>query len=196
MERTLVFADWLLELLQLHFLWIVYIFRGWIVGGIFPSTAAVYAVIRHWLSKKEPQSLSKLFKQYYMENFKVANILGWTFLSVTFITVMNFLYLPYYPGGLRMIMYSIIISFILIILVGWIYLFPIIVHYHLSISNYFIVIIKQGFTSILGTIMQLLFLGIYLYCVYTLPALLLLFGIVPFVLVQMAVNINIFQESK
>lgn len=49
MNRVLVFAEWLLELLKLHAYWIVYLFKGAIIFGVFPATAAMYGIVRQWL---------------------------------------------------------------------------------------------------------------------------------------------------
>lgn len=79
MSKTVKLTDWIFEIFSLQILWIIHIFKGFIVLGIFPSIAAVFAVVRHWLLKREVESLSYIFKQYYKENFKTANILGWFF---------------------------------------------------------------------------------------------------------------------
>lgn len=196
MGRTLFFTDWLLEILKLHFFWILYLLRGWVIAGIFPSTAAMYAVVRHWLMKKEAGTLSHLYKQYYQENFKAANILGWMFFVVTCIIAINIYYLPYYSEGMRLVMYPILLFFAVIVFIGWLYVFPTIVHYAFSISNYFVVILRMGFASLSGIIMQVFILGIFILGVYILPSVLVIFGITPLVLVQMAISYNIFQKLR
>lgn len=45
----------------LHIQWLLHVVKGFIIAGIFPSTAAVYAVIRDLLLKKEIDSLSNTF---------------------------------------------------------------------------------------------------------------------------------------
>ena len=194
MKRAFVFTDWLAEVLGLHFFWVLYVLKGWIFMGIFPATAAVYAVVQHWMKKEEPIALSDLYKKHYEENYKAANILGWMFLAVTCILLANIYYLPYYPETLRLVMYPVLLSFTFILLISWLYLFPAVVRFNVPAANYFAVILKIGFTSFTGIMMQLFFLGIYLTVIYMLPALLLLFGLVPFVFLQMAVMFNIFQK--
>lgn len=196
MSRALVFAEWLYEILKLHFLWMIYIIRGIIVAGIFPATAAMYAVVRHWQLKREPKPISELFKQFYHENFKIANQLGWLFLLASFALISNFLYIPTYPEKFRVVMYAIILSLAVFLLILWIYVFPVIVHYKLSVANLFTVMLKAGFVSLSGIIMQVLFVGIFLTIVYNLPALFVLFGITPLALVQVAVSINVFNKIK
>jgi|SRR5690625_393200 len=196
MSRAFIFAEWLLEILKLHFLWIGYTFRGLVVAGLFPATAAVYAVVRHWQLKREARPTAVLFKQYYKENFKTSNALGWMFFVITGIIVVNFLYIPNYPEKMRLVMYGVIFFFAFLLAIAWIYVFPVIVHYDLSIPELFTVTLRSGFISLSGLIMQLLFAGIIVMLIYKLPALFVLFGVVPLSLVQVAVSINVFDKLK
>lgn len=194
MSKTVKLTDWIFEILNLQFLWIIYLFKGFIIMGIFPSTAAVFAVIRHWLMKKEDTSISLLFKQYYKENFKLANKLGWFFFFVTLIVTVNFIYTPYYPQQIRMIMYAAIVFMSILLFIAWVYLFPAIVHYKLSIYELFLVILKAGFSSLIGVIMQVISAAIIIFILWKLPAMLLLFGIIPFAFTQTAVSMKVFYE--
>ncbi|MDQ0253236.1 putative membrane protein YesL [Evansella vedderi] len=193
MNRVFVFAEWLYELLKLHFYWIVYILKGFVVLGIFPSTAAMYSVVRHWLRDEYHEEQSKLYKKFYSENFVVANIYGWMLTATSGVIALNVLFIPYYTDTLKIIMYAIIIFFTILLIILWSYTFPVIAHYALPTKNYFLVILKTGVFSITATIMQLLLLGIYLFIIYFFPPLVILFGITPFVIVQMAISNNIFR---
>lgn len=192
MSKTAKITDLLYEILRLQFYWIIYIFRGGIVAGIFPSTAAVFAIIRSQLLKKEDESLSKLFRLFYCENFKVANILGGSFALVTGVIIINFFYIPYYPESMRVSMYAIIVFMSFLLLIVWIYLFPTIVHFKLSISKLFLVILKTGFSSLFGTIIQIIVLGLLSLFMFRFPVFIFMFGIIPFALVQMLVSIHLF----
>src|SRR5690625_1115284 len=103
MFKTVKIMDWLYEILRVHFYWILYLLKGFIIVGIFPATAAVFAIFRQRLLKRELEPLDKLFRQYYKENFKVANIFGWLLMIVTLSVLVNFFYIPFYPVKLQMI---------------------------------------------------------------------------------------------
>lgn len=196
MSKTAKITDWIFELFHLHFQWIIYTLRGFIIAGLFPSIAAIFAVIRHWLLKGKTEMLSKLFKQYYNENFKVANIFGWSILLITIAIITNFLYTPYYPESIQLIMYTALIFMSVILFIIWVYLFPTIVHFKLSNQELFLVMLKAGFSSVLGLGLQILFIGILLLIIFRLPALLLFFGFTPLAFFQMLVSIKIFNKSS
>ncbi|MEI3612497.1 YesL family protein [Pseudogracilibacillus sp. SO30301A] len=194
MSKTAKITDLIFELFHLHFQWIIYTLKGFVIAGLFPSIAAIFAVIRHWLLKGRTEMLTKLFKQYYDENFRVANIFGWSVLLITLVVITNFIYMSYYPENIRLIMYAILVFMSIILFIIWVYLFPTIVHYKLSNHDLFLVMLKTGFSSILGLVLQIIFIGILLLIIFRLPALLLFFGLTPLAFFQMMVSIKIFNK--
>src|SRR5690625_7032563 len=74
-------------------------------------------------------------------------------------------------------MYGVIFFFAFLLAIAWIYVFPVIVHYDLSIPELFTVTLRSGFISLSGLIMQLLFAGIIVMLIYKLPALFVVFGV-------------------
>src|SRR5690625_7867515 len=103
MFKAFIFDELLLEILKLHFLWIGYIFRGLVVAGLFPATAAVYAVVRHWQLKREARPTAVLFKQYYEDNFKTSNALGWMCFVIAGVIGVDFLYIANYAEKMRLV---------------------------------------------------------------------------------------------
>ncbi|GEM_PF-1896647 len=196
MSKVAKVTDLIFELFQLHFQGIIYTLKGFIIVGLFPSIAAIFAVVRHWLLKGRKEMLNKLFKQYYKENFKTANLFGWSFLLVTIAVIINYLYTPYYPKNMQLIMYTALVFMSVMLFIIWVYLFPVIVHYKLSYQELFLVMLKTGFSSILGIGVQVIFIGILLLIILKLPALLLFFGITPFAFFQMMASIKIFDKLK
>lgn len=196
MGRTFSFSERVLQVVTLHFFWILFMLRGFIVAGFFPSTAALYAVIRELARKKSIQSISVLYKKHYKDNFKVSNVLGWLFLLVTLIIITNYIYIPLYSDVVRLVMYTIIFLFTFLLLIIWTYFFPVITQYKLSYTEYFVMIFRMGFASLSALIVQILILGIYFVLIYLSPALLLLIGIVPLVYIQLFVSKSILQLNK
>ncbi|RKL66963.1 hypothetical protein CR203_14150 [Salipaludibacillus neizhouensis] len=197
MNRIITMAEWLYELLVLQALWIIYIFRGILIMGFFPATAAVYAITRNWIRKSEKLDTIKTFKEYYHEYFRNSNILGWSFLLISGIVMMNFLYIPYYSeNALRIGMYGLLIFLGLILLSLWSFLFPVLVHFDIKRTrDYALAMVKTALYSPLGLILQLLLIGIYSMCIYLLPPLIIVFGVIPLALIQLGVTLNIFRES-
>ncbi|MEV0345524.1 DUF624 domain-containing protein [Nonomuraea sp. NPDC050680] len=72
-----------LRLFRLHLLWLGWTLVGGGLLGIFPATAAVYAVVRRDLmGRGEPSRLRAEFGAAWREQFRGANILGYSFLGL------------------------------------------------------------------------------------------------------------------
>ncbi|WP_077622335.1 YesL family protein [Sediminibacillus massiliensis] len=186
MKRVLVFADWLWEMLILQFHWFFYVVKGAFLFGIFPATAALYAVIRHWLKNggKEGE-IQELYKKFYKENFRNANISGWLIVIAGVMVYLNWVSLAYITNPVaKMALYGIIILFSVLILVIWLFLFPVLVHYQLSWLNYFILSLRLGFTYLPITLLQLFLLGICAVLLLNFPAISVLFGLTIIALLQ------------
>ncbi|WP_052400600.1 YesL family protein [Oceanobacillus jeddahense] len=194
MSKMVKLTNWIFEILSLHMFWLIYIFKGFIILGIFPSTAAVFAVIRNWLLNGESKSIPMLFKQYYKENFKISNILGWFLTILTFTVIVNFIYTPYYLEQIQIIMYTAIILMSILLFISWGYLFPAIVHYRLAVYELFLVVLKAGFSSLKGMVIQVISVLILFLLILKLPGLLLVFGVVPLAFMQMVISMKVFYE--
>ncbi|WP_161485706.1 MULTISPECIES: DUF624 domain-containing protein [Gracilibacillus] len=196
MNRTFVFSDWLWELLQLHLLWLWHILKGAVVLGVFPATAALYAIVRHWMLHRPTEKLSHLFKTYVQDNYWLANKIGYTLLFLTVMMMLNFLYVPLYSEVFRLIMYALLTLFSIILLIEWIYFIPVIIHWEGMGRSYFVLIFQFGVQSLSAFLLQLLFAGIFLWIVYLFPALLLLFGMIPIAFLQMAVINHLYERLQ
>ena len=196
MSKTVKFTDWLYEILTLHFRWVVYLFKGFIVLGFFPATSAVFAVVRDRILNKDIASLPQAFKQYYHENFRTANILGWLFTFITGIVILNLFLIPYYPEAVHLLMYAIIAFTSFILIISWIYLFPTIVHFQLPIKELFLVILKTGFSSIPAIVIQIIAMMIILLISLRFLAFFILFGVTPYALIQMSFSLRLFKRFQ
>lgn len=187
---------WLWEILKLHFNWIIYTIKGAVVLGAFPSTAAVYAVARHWLINDDKDEIAILFKKFYSENFKIANILGWITLLFSMIIYLNWRILPLLDQPvLKIFMYGIVIFITILVMLFWLYLFPTLVNYSLRWFEYILVGINFAITNISFTILQVVLIGIYVILAVNYPPLILLFGLCIIVIVQMYFCTYIFKKQ-
>ena len=75
------FFEWVTKLALLNLLWLLFSLVGGILLGIFPSTLAMFAVIRQWLQGDTQLSIRKSFWRYYKADFWKGNALG-AFLSI------------------------------------------------------------------------------------------------------------------
>ncbi|WP_156323950.1 hypothetical protein [Bacillus sp. JCM 19034] len=118
------------------------------------------------------------------------------FTVVSVIIFFNFLFIPNYPDALRVVMYAIVIFLAILILLAWLYLFPVIVHYQLNVRDYIRVILRVAVESVPSILVQLMILAIYAGIVNYLPALLVLLGVTPFAIAQMAISYNMLNRIE
>lgn len=186
---------WLWEILKLHFNWIIYTIKGAVVLGVFPSTAAVYAVARHWMINDDKDEISILFKKFYSENFKIANLLGWITLFFSMIIYLNWRILPLLDLPIiKVFMYGFVIFLTILIVLFWLYLFPTIVNYSLRWFDYILVGINGAITNLSFTILQMVLIGIYVILAINYVPLIALFGICIIAVIQMYICTNIFEK--
>ena len=109
----------------LNLLWLVACLP---VVTIFPSTAAMFGVVRDWVRKKEG-SLTRTFVVRFRENFGQSLLIGvvWTVFSVAlFLDFLVANQLSYWPGVL---MKSVLVLASSVYAFGSVFLFPVMVHY-------------------------------------------------------------------
>jgi len=109
----------------LNLLWLVACLP---VVTIFPSTAAMFGVVRDWVRKKEG-SLTRTFVARFRENFGQSLLIGvvWTVFGVAlFLDFLVANQLSYWPGVL---MKSVLVLASSVYAFGSVFLFPVMVHY-------------------------------------------------------------------
>jgi uncharacterized membrane protein YesL len=98
------------------------------VVTIFPSTAAMFGVVRDWVRKKEG-SLTGTFVARFRENFGQSLLVGaiWTVFGVAlFLDFLVANQLSYWPG---VVMKSVLVLASSVFAFGSVFLFPVMVHY-------------------------------------------------------------------
>jgi uncharacterized membrane protein YesL len=98
------------------------------VVTIFPSTAAMFGVVRDWVREKEG-SLTRTFIARFRENFGQSLLIGvvWTVFGVAlFLDFLVANQLSYWPG---VVMKSVLVLASSVYAFGSVFLFPVMVHY-------------------------------------------------------------------
>lgn len=196
MKKIIQFTDWLWEGMLLHFTWVIYTMRGAVVLGIFPSTAALFAVIRSWFQvEKDKEETGSLFKKYYVENFRMANALGWTLTIVGFMVYINSAVLLQVTNpAMKFIGYGMVIFFFISVCLISIYMFPLLSHYQLNFTNYLLLALKLSIHFFPYTLLQgaaILFYGL---IIIANPPIFILFGMTLIGLFQVIVCNRIFMS--
>lgn len=185
---------WITHFAYLNLLWVMFIFLGGIVFGIFPSTVALFTIARkHTLGEHDIPIFRTFVKTFRQEFFRV-NVLGWLVVLLGVIWYMDLHFFRQFSGPIFMVLNFMMIVLGLVYIMLNLFLFPVYVHYDLKLWQY----IKQALliAFLRPSSLALLFfgtLGAY-YFYITIPALIPLFGISLLVYFQMRVAYNGFQK--
>jgi uncharacterized membrane protein YesL len=113
------------DFLLLNLMWLVACLP---VVTIFPSTAAMFGVVRDWVREKEG-SLVRTFVTRFRENFRQSLLVGavWTVFGVALI--LDFLVANQLSFGAEVVLKSLLVLASCVYAFGSIFLFPVMVHY-------------------------------------------------------------------
>ncbi|UOQ85266.1 YesL family protein [Gracilibacillus salinarum] len=144
-------CEWIAKVAYLNLLWVGLSMSGLIIAGLFPATAATFAVVRKWLTGYSDISITKTFWQTYRQSFLGANVLGYLFVVVAYILYLDFLFINVAPNDYVLVL-TIPFLFVSILLgLTFLYVFPVYVHFEMNIrdvikSAFFIMVLNPGKT--------------------------------------------------
>src|SRR5690625_999689 len=72
-----------------NILWIIFTILGLGILGFFPSTVAMFGVVRQWVVGEKEIDIFPLFWRTFRDEFKIANIIGYTLLIIGYLLVME-----------------------------------------------------------------------------------------------------------
>ncbi|WP_223591941.1 YesL family protein [Neobacillus bataviensis] len=129
-------CEWIMLLAYLNILWILFTLLGAVVFGIFPATAAMFAVIRKWLISKHDVPVLKTFWTYYRGEFLKTNQLGLMFFVTGLILYLDFKIIDFQNEFIHKIFLIVLFLFTSVYAVTFIYIFPVFVQYDLKLLQY------------------------------------------------------------
>ena len=186
-------GEWALNLFLLNVLWILFSALGLFAFGIFPATAAMFAVIRKLNMAKEDVHVFKLFWKTYKFEFMKSNLIGYIFLMVGFLLYVDLRVLQQLDSSLLNLILT-VATFILVFLylLTLLYVFPVFVHLNLKTVEY----IKYAFILAIGkpkqSLLILLALAISMFLLIQVPGLIPVFGISIFSFILMKISSSSF----
>lgn len=169
------FANWTVNILYLNLLWYVFILLGLGIFGLFPSTAAMFAIVRKWIYKKERNfNVFQEFKKYYFDNFIQLNAMAFIYylgMALLFMIV----YMIDVNSQLYIFLFFIFLIVSIPMIASLLYIFPVFVQFRLATLDY----IKQSFLIAIASPRELfpMFLSasLWLFLSYLFPGLLIFF---------------------
>jgi len=164
-------ANWIMRLAYVNILWIAFSLVGIIILGFFPATIGMFTVIRKWIQGDGDIPIFTTFWATYKKEFLKSNLLGLFLSLIGYILYIDFIFLRQGVTGFLQFTYYPLLIVILLYFLILLYVFPVFVHYEISIFQ----VIKNAFLlmimSPLITIMMLVGLVIVFQALRALPGL-------------------------
>lgn len=168
-------AEWLWRFLYVNILWLLFLFPGLVVFGLFPSTAAMFTVVRNWVTGDIHEPIFRVFWRAYKKYFVEANLLFLSFMLAGCILYLDYRFLQAEDGTIAQLLYFPFFTVIFLFSLMAMYIFPVFVHYDLKTRQ----VIKNSFlVMIVSPISTLTMLVVIVAFYFTISHLLVLFPII------------------
>lgn len=169
-------TELVMQFAYLQLLWLVFTLMGLGILGIFPSTAALFSVVRKWIMGEEDVPVFKTFWQTYKTEFVRVNGLGLILSAIGWLLYVDYHFFTFGTTMGSSILKIITLLIIYLFITTCIYFFPIFVHFRYRFFEYF----KYSFLYSVSTPLKTAGLLIISYIIYFLlmkvPVLFLFFS--------------------
>jgi uncharacterized membrane protein YesL len=128
--------DWIAKLVYVQFLWLLGSIAGLVIGGLFPATMAMFAVLRKMIQREDEFSFFQTFWVTFRREFWKANVLGGIISLIGFILYFYLVFLKAHEGAVSVILYILVLSITFVFLITNLFLGPVFVHYQLRVYQY------------------------------------------------------------
>lgn len=193
----LVMFEWIWRVVSANLCWIAFTVLGLGIFGFFPSTVALFTIVRRWLKKDADFSIWKMFKQVYFKEWKRTNGIGLVYYSIglfLFIDIRIVIEIMQGMFSIFLLVLLYVVAILFLLSIG--YFFAVYVHYELSNKEY----IGQSFlyaaTSFTSTIWVGAGLFVVTMLIYKVPGLVLFISGVAPAYWMMRVCMNRFQQLE
>ncbi|WP_027410333.1 YesL family protein [Anoxybacteroides tepidamans] len=189
-------CDWMVKLAYANLLWLVFSLIGLVAVGLAPASISLFTVIRKWLIEEENIPVFKTFFHTYKKEFFRANALGLLIMLAMCVLYADFLYMLNEKGVMQGLFSAVLLMAIVFCIMIALYIFPIYVHYQLSVFQYIKYAFLIGATNPITTvamIVSIFFLGIiFMY----MPAFIPFFGASSFSFILMWGGLSCFRKIE
>ncbi|MBT2758159.1 YesL family protein [Mesobacillus foraminis] len=141
LTRLYVICDWIARLAYINLLWIGFSVAGFILFGLMPATAAMFTIIRKWIKGENDFTILQTFWQTYKTEFLKSNALGGILMTIGGLIFLDLRISQSGTTAFSLVMSLLMISGLFILFIMFLYVWPIFVHFNLSIFN----ILKTAF---------------------------------------------------
>jgi uncharacterized membrane protein YesL len=186
----------IMNLIYLNLLWILFSVLGLIVFGLFPSTIAMFVVIRKKLRGEEDIPIFKTFWHYYRQEFLKANLMGLVMFMVGYLLYIDVQYFQSLSGLIPLLFYFIFLSLLIVYVITLIYSFTVFVHFDLSIFGVIKTALFISLTRPIASITLGLWGAVVYYIIVLIPGLLPLFSVSLLGLGWMFISLKVFTQMQ
>jgi uncharacterized membrane protein YesL len=195
-EKIMKITEMITEFVMLNVMW----FAGCILGGVIfgwaPSTVALLTVIRNKIMKKEYYGVVRSFWATYKKEFVKSNMLGVVCMLFLIIVSINKINFDLQPEGIFAIL-SAMSTVVRVVICGIIlYMFPLYVHYNMSLKEYFIRALNLLVVKPFVTICIILWTFLAYVIIIRIPGLIAIFGVSVYFYGIMAINYQFFMRNE
>jgi uncharacterized membrane protein YesL len=135
--KLFVIFEWITRLAYINVLWIGFSFLGILVFGLFPATFAMFAATRDWIKEDSDTPVFSAFWKRYKGDFWKANGIGWLMTGLGIVLYLDYLYFSSSATTLLFLLKSFTMMLVFVYVLIFTMLFPVFVHYKVSIKNLF-----------------------------------------------------------
>jgi uncharacterized membrane protein YesL len=128
-------SEWIMKFAYVNILWIAFSMLGFIAFGIFPATIAMFTVVRKWILKQSDIPVLKTFWLTYKKEFVKGNLLGLVIILVGIFIYSNIRIVEATTVQALKLLYIPNVIVILIFLLTLLYIFPVFVHFDVSLAE-------------------------------------------------------------
>ncbi|RSL35322.1 DUF624 domain-containing protein [Salibacterium salarium] len=169
-------SHWIMRLAHLNLLWILFTFIGLVAAGIFPSTTAMFTIVRDWVRGEHDKPIFSTFWATYKKEFSRSNLLGSIVLIIGIILYVDYFYFLNMQGAIGTAMSILFITTAVLYLMLVSFLFPVLAHYDFKTIDYIKYSFIVGASYPLHTFYIVLSVGVVLYATVVFPVILVFFS--------------------
>lgn len=148
------FLNWLSEMMELQFWWLLGILRGGIIFGLFPATFAMFGVSRALIRGGNTFSLKRKFFDFYKQEFKKANLIGFFWIFIESLLIMNFRSSTYLKGNVETIFFWLSYGILIFWSIAGLYLIPVYSHFKITLKELPRYVVTIIFSSPIQTVLM------------------------------------------
>ncbi len=169
------FFQYVYDIAKLNILFLLYVFRGLVLFGLFPAFVSLLNCTRLEFYKKREESLKELFKETYKRDFKQANLVGWALMFFGVILYANFRVMQSANEEMPFFIVFSFYSLIFLYLTIGLWVFPLMSYHYNTVKQHIVNALVLGITNLTKTLILLLAVFLVFYISLAVPAFLLFF---------------------